>query len=200
MAQKLSKILQSISGRFQEEKIPCALIGAHALAAYGLMRYTADLDFLSEKRYHPKIRTLLMKLGYTPYHETEMFAQFDSEMGVLGSIDFMFVSTPEGLEMLERRVGVFDETMGRYFVIQPTDYIIFKLMAIANNPERLQRDEADILGVLKGAFQEQIPEDFEPLQEERLMRMADRFGQTRRMERLIRDAARQPKEMGRFFL
>ena len=91
---------------------------------------------------------------------TKSFAQFDSELGVLGKIDFMFVSTADGRDILERSTTVKDELLGDHPVIQPTDFIILKLMAMANNPERISKDEADILDVLKVSEENLIHEAF----------------------------------------
>ena len=35
-------------------------------------------------------------IGIEFVQKTESFAQFDSELGVLGKIDFIFVNTPKG--------------------------------------------------------------------------------------------------------
>lgn len=72
-----------------QEQIPYSLIGALALSLYGLPRFTADIDLLTKGRFWPQISPIMKKLGYTCYQKTASFAQFDSEMGVLGKIDFM---------------------------------------------------------------------------------------------------------------
>lgn len=116
------------------------------------------------------------KMGYTCYQKTGSFAQFDSELGVLGKIDFMFVTTPDGKDILKRSIIIRDELLGIHPVIQPTDYLILKLMAIANNPGRSPKDEADILDVLKLYKNDLIPKNFKPLDKNRVYLFADRFG------------------------
>ncbi|RLC22166.1 MAG: hypothetical protein DRI57_00540 [Deltaproteobacteria bacterium] len=101
---KLTNILEIISKNLTRKNIPFAVIGAMALGAYGLPRYTADVDLLSKGRYHHQILSIMERLGYTCRQNTDTFAQFDSEMGVFGYIDFMFVRTENGKEMLKRRV------------------------------------------------------------------------------------------------
>ncbi|MFH1481845.1 MAG: hypothetical protein ABIG67_11290 [Pseudomonadota bacterium] len=185
ISQKLPRVLQIIADNLREEDIPYALIGAFALSLYGLPKYTADIDLLTEGRYGSLISQIMERLGYTCFQKTKSFAQFDSELGIYGKIDFMFVNTPEGRDVLKRSIVMQDELLGDHPVIQPTDYIILKLMAIANNPERGSKDEWDILDVLKLHEEGLIPEIFGRLDKERIVLFAERFGQRERVESLF---------------
>jgi len=182
-SKKLTNILKIITDNLMQEQIPCSLIGALALGLYGLPRFTADIDLLVEGRFWSRISLIMEKLGYTCYQKTDSFAQFDSEMGVLGKIDFMFVNTPEGKDILKRSIITGDELIGTYPVIQPTDYIILKLMAIANNPDRSQKDEGDILAIMNLYKNRLISEDFEPLDMDRVYLFAEKFGQKEKAQR-----------------
>ncbi|MFH1673427.1 MAG: hypothetical protein ABIF87_08390 [Pseudomonadota bacterium] len=180
---KLTNVLKIITDSLMQEQIPYSLIGALALSLYGLPRFTADIDLLTEARFWSRISLIMEKLGYTCYQKTESFVQFDSEMGVLGKIDFMFVDTPEGKDILKRSILAGDELIGTYHVIQPTDYIVLKLMAIANNPDRSQKDEGDILAVMNLYKNRLIPENFEPLDMDRVYLFAEKFGQKKNVRR-----------------
>lgn len=180
---KLTNILRMISENLTQRNIPFALIGAMALNLYGFPRYTSDLDILTQGSRQSQIIRIMERLGYTCYQKTESFAQFESELGVLGYIDFMFVNTRDGKNILKRRVIVKDELFQDNPVIQPTDYIILKLMAVANNPDREIKDDPDISTVLKLYKKLMIPEYFEPLNRDRIYRFADRFRQRERMEK-----------------
>jgi len=169
-------MLSIVSNRLFQEEIPFCLIGAMALGVYGLPRYTSDIDLLAEKRHWPKIDSLMKKLGYECYQESDFFAQFDSELGVYGKVDFMFVNTEDGRNILERRVLVEDDIFGRISVIQPSDYIILKLMAIANNPHRSIKDESDLSVLLDLHANNLLSEYFEVLDVDRILLFADRFG------------------------
>ena len=182
-SKKLTNVLKIITDNLMQEQIPCSLIGALALGLYGLPRFTADIDLLVEGRFWSRISLIMEKLGYTCYQKTDSFAQFDSEMGVLGKIDFMFVNTPEGKDILKRSIITGDELIGTYPVIQPTDYIILKLMAIANNPDRSQKDEGDILAIMNLYKNRLISEDFEPLDMDRVYFFAEKFGQKEKAQR-----------------
>ena len=180
--QKLTNVLKVIADNLAQGQIPYSLIGALALSLYGLPRFTADIDLLTEGCFWSQISRIMEKLGYACYQKTRSFAQFDSQMGVLGKIDFMFVETPDGTNMLERSILVRDELMGTHPVIQPTDYIILKLMAIANNPDRSRKDEGDILTVMDLYRNRLIPEIFESLDRDRICLFAERFGQTEKAQ------------------
>ncbi len=188
---KLTVILQIISENLTQNKIPFALIGAMALGLYGLPRYTSDIDFLTEGSYWRQVLPVMEKLGYTCYQKSDSFARFDSELGVFGYIDFMFVNTEDGKNILKRCVIMKDELLGDYPVIQPTDYIILKLMAIANNPDRGLKDESDISMVLKLYKKCLIPDYFEPMDTNRIYRFADRFGQRERIEKHLNTVSEQ---------
>ncbi len=197
---KLSNVLAIVTDNLKRENIPFGLIGAMARAVYGFPRYTSDIDLAAEGRHADRIRMILEKLGYRCFQMTRSFGQFDSEMGVLGKIDLLFLSTPEGIRILEDRVTVQDEVFGQVDVIQPTDYIILKLMAIANNPDRTARDEADIASVLKASENGQIQSEFDGIDRDRILKLAERFGQTERMERLFKTTTGKQKAKGMFFL
>lgn len=178
---KLTNILNLISENLAEKDIPYCLIGAFALSIYGLPKYTSDIDLLTEGRFWPMISSIMKRLGYTCFQKTRSFAQFDSELGVYGKVDFMFVNTPEGKDILKRSTLIEDALLGNHPVLQPTDYIILKLMAIANNPERGPKDEADIHDVLRLYKEDLIFSKFEPLNKDRIFLFAEWFGQKDRV-------------------
>ncbi|MDF1594165.1 MAG: hypothetical protein P1P89_21865 [Desulfobacterales bacterium] len=124
--EKLTNILTIITRNLKQSRIPFAVIGAMALGLYGLPRFTADIDRITERRFWTELQSIMKRLGYTCSQKTDAFAQFESELGVLGYIDYMFVNTPDGSAIIERRVEIKDELMGQYPVVQPTDYLILK--------------------------------------------------------------------------
>ena len=200
ISQKLPKLLQITADNLTQEQIPYSLIGAFALSLYGLPKFTADIDLLTEGRFWPLISPIMERLGYGCFRKTKSFAQFDSELSVYGKVDFMFINTPEGRDILKRSIVIKDELLGDHPVIQPTDYIILKLMAIANNPERCSKDEGDILDVLKLYREGLIPGIFEKLDKEMILLFAERFGQMERVESLFDKTFRDSNKPERFEL
>ncbi len=180
---KLSNMLSIISKELTSQKVPFCLIGAMALGLYGLPRYTSDIDLLAAREDCQVIVTLMEKLGYACYQQTDVFAQFDSDLDVFGKVDYMFVATHEGKEIIERSIIIHDELFDDLPVIQPTDYIILKLMAIANNPDRYQKDESDISVFFNLYRKNLVPDDFSPLEKQRILSFADKFGQCNVIEK-----------------
>lgn len=184
-APKFKKVLSIICRNLSDNGVPHALIGAMALALYGIPRYTADIDLLCESRHRETIKKVLTRLGYTCFQDESNFAQFDSELGAYGKIDFLFVNTDEGRSMIEQRELVEDETLGLVPVIQPTDYAVLKLMAIANNPTRTIQDSADLETLLRASANELISPRFKPIDINQLKLFAERFGVAKQFASLL---------------
>ena len=182
---KLKNILGILCQRLLAEEVPHALMGAMALALYGMPRYTADIDILSEQTHKDAITRLMADLGFDCFQNTEAFAQFDSELGAYGKVDFMFVHTDDGMAILERAIPVNDDFWGEITVVQPSDYAILKLMAIANNPDRKTHDMADLEALFKSASADLLPPVFNPIDSAQLKTFAWRFGVLEHLESLL---------------
>jgi len=200
LIEKLNKVLEIIARNLNQNKIPFAVIGAIALGLYGFPRFTSDIDLITESRLWPKLDSIMEKLGYSCYQKTDAFAQFESELGAMGYIDFMFVNTPDGLNILNRSIVVEDELLGKIPVVQPTDYIILKLMAIANNPDRSIKDEADLSAFIQLYQNRLLPDFFEPLDRARIYLFADRFGQKKLIDKYFDQVSSDEDENGPFAL
>ena len=187
---KIPSVLGIVSKHLDSQHVPHALIGAMALGVYGYPRYTSDIDLITDSRSWPTILELMEKLGFECLQKKQAFAQFGSEMGILGQVDFLMVDSPDGRAIIDRRIVVEDDLIGAHPVIQPTDYIVLKLMAIANNPERATADEADISVFLKLYSKQMVPDIFEPLDTERLNGFAARFGQEDILKKHLRSISR----------
>lgn len=182
---KLKHVLAIICSRFSQEGIDHALIGAMAMAYYGLPRYTADIDLLASNRHRRAVGRIMTAIGLECYQDAARFAQFTSELGLYGKVDVMFVQTTDGHAMLDRAVVVDDSITGAVPVVQPTDYAVLKLLAIANNPERDAHDTADLDALIRLAATNAIPTPFEALNIERLIRFAERFRLSPKLGALI---------------
>ena len=126
------------------------------------------------------------KLSYSCYQKTLVFAKFDLAEGFGGKVDFMFVKTEEGKEIIKKRAIINDMLYGNIPVVQPTDFIILKLMAIANNPGRSIKDEADISLCFELYKNENIRKDFDPINKDKILKFAGRFGQMGLIEKYFK--------------
>ena len=87
----------------------------------------------------------------------------------------MFVHTDEGRAILDRAIDIDDEVIGVVPVIQPTDFVILKLMAIANNSDRITHDLADLEILFKAIAQDLLNKAFDPIDVVQLQKFADKF-------------------------
>ena len=182
---KLTTMLSIISDKLIKKKIPFCLIGAFALGFYGLPRHTVDVDFMVDGNYWNEISEIMDQVGYICFQKTDMFAQFDSEYDIFGKVDLMFANSEEGRKMLRRSVFTHAELIGDIYIIQPSDYIILKLLAIANNKERLLKDEFDISEFFNAYIKLGISEKFEKLDKERILFFAGKFEQTELIKKYL---------------
>lgn len=63
---KVAAAARSVSGRLEEQGVPCAIIGAVACAAYGHVRATTDVDILINARDADALRAALVGRGWAP--------------------------------------------------------------------------------------------------------------------------------------
>jgi len=189
---KLKRMLGTIAGKLDSRRTPYALIDGFALNMYGIPRYTADLVFMAEQSDREKITANLAKAGFDCRNETEVFARFESEVDFFGRVECMFVRTRDGRDMLDHRMTATDSEIGTLPVVQPTDYIILKLMAIANQPEGSVEDEADIRSVLECYKLNQIPAWCGALDRGRIELFAERFGQKSTVVKLFQAVFEPP--------
>ncbi|MDA3896881.1 MAG: nucleotidyl transferase AbiEii/AbiGii toxin family protein [Desulfobacteraceae bacterium] len=182
---KLKKVLSILCGQLSKKGVPHAIIDAMALSLYGMPRFTADIDLLSDDLYRKIVLELMKRLGYDCFQDAGNFAQFDSELGVYGKVDFMFVNTEEGRAILGRTVDAKDEAIGLVPVVQPTDYAVLKLMAMANNPERKARDMADLEILFKSAAAGFLDTSFQPINVDHLQKFAGRFHVSKQLASLL---------------
>jgi len=62
VSQKLPRVLKIVADNLIEKDIPYALIGAFAMSLYGLPKFTADIDLLTEGRFQPLISSIMERL------------------------------------------------------------------------------------------------------------------------------------------
>ena len=172
---RLRHELSTIGEQLSKAGVPHAMIGAMALAFYGIPRYTADIDLLSDELHRENLLIAMTHMGYECYHHTDLFMQFDRTGGAPGRVDFLLVSTDEGRDILNRSVTLNDELIGRVPVVQPTDYAVLKLMAMANNEERTVHDTADLDQLIKADALGLINDHFAPLDFMHIEKYARRF-------------------------
>lgn len=145
-----AKITPLITKEFEKEKVEYALIGGFAMGAIGLVRATADLDFMVNARDLPRVEAIMKKYGYRAVYKTKNVSQYASDIKIFGEIDFLHAFRPVSLAMLKRakEMPVLD---GKHMlkVLKPEDIIGLKIQALVNNPERASREYSDIKSIME---------------------------------------------------
>jgi hypothetical protein len=140
-----------------------ALVGALALAAYGLPRTTLDLDVAVEARAQDDVVAFLESLGYETLHRSPGYSNHFHPEPSRGRIDFIYVD-PSTAEALFSAARSFPGPAGRTILVpRPEHLAAMKALATKNDPSRALRDLADVrflLG-LPGVDREEIRGYFE---------------------------------------
>ena len=114
-----------------------ALIGAFALAAWGVQRATNDIDFLIDGAKAAVARQALENNGFTVFHASDEVLQ----MAGPGPVDFVLARRPLSLAMLARATARIFRGIN---CVGPEDLIGLKIQAYRNDPRRELQDRADI--------------------------------------------------------
>ena len=143
-------VLTFLVGKFNEHNIKIALIGGFALYAAGHQRTTEDIDFLAAAEDMPKIKALLVSIGYEPIHENNDVSNFVGKLKELGRVDFLHAHRSYSKKMLERATERVILTKNlRIKVLVPEDLIGLKVQSSVNDPRRYHQDMADIESLIR---------------------------------------------------
>lgn len=154
--------LADISGFFEERGYRYALVGALALAAYGLPRTTLDLDLVLERRAQEDVVRHLEGEGYQTLHRSEGYSNHLHPDPARGRIDLVYVDPATANEIF-RRAREFPGPAGRRILVPAPEHLAaMKALAIKNDPSRTFQDLADVrflLG-LPGVDREEVRRQF----------------------------------------
>ncbi|MDT8286801.1 MAG: nucleotidyl transferase AbiEii/AbiGii toxin family protein [Elusimicrobiales bacterium] len=141
----LKHALQELVEGFDANGIDAALIGGFALGALGMPRATMDIDFLVDRAALDELEPFMTGLGYKKEFVSENVSQYVHAGPDALEVDFLHAFRPVSMKMLREAlsVDVFGGGM-KVKVLRPEDIIGLKVQAIVNNPDRKNRDTADI--------------------------------------------------------
>jgi hypothetical protein len=125
------------------------LIGGFALPFHGVMRATADVDFLVEASGADRLHEALLAAGERCLNRTDELANYDSTTPEIAPVDVLYARRPPSLAMLERarasRPSAADVEVP---VVDAEGLIGLKLQAMVNHPGRRDRERDDIRELL----------------------------------------------------
>lgn len=137
-------VLRRLDAWFQSERLPYALIGGVALAAYGVSRTTFDLDFVVPTEAQDRLVRYMENEGWETLHRSSGYSNHLAGDPDLGRVDFVYVAGTTSAVVLggaRRLPGPGGLVVP---VALPEHLIAMKIAAIVNDPSRTLQDLADI--------------------------------------------------------
>jgi hypothetical protein len=142
-------VLRTVAAFLTRRDFRFALIGGVALAAYGLVRTTLDLDLLVESRSQEDLVTFLESLGFSTLHRSTGYSNHLHADPAWGRLDCVYVggSTSEQLFAACRMAsapGGLEVPLPK-----PEHLAALKVVAMKNDAGRTFQDLADIRFLLQ---------------------------------------------------
>ena len=149
MANRFLRALELVSDAAERGGYRIGLIGGFALPFHGVMRATADVDFLVDAAGADHLHQALIAAGQRCLHRTQELANYDSTTPDLAPVDVLYARRPATLAMLERALHASPPGADVAIPVVDAEGIIgLKVQAMANAPARRDRERADIRELL----------------------------------------------------
>jgi hypothetical protein len=132
---------------FEREKTDYAVIGAFALYAYGYLRATKDIDFVTRIEFQKKAISYLESLGFRTVHCSDAFSNHVHPIGEM-RVDLMYLEKDTAdiiFKAVQKRV-LFEDL--KIPVVSAEHLIAMKLFAAKHNGERRLKDLSDIKEII----------------------------------------------------
>ncbi len=144
----MKTLIESLADGLSGGNVDVLLIGGHALAAYGVMRQTLDIDFLTAETSAAPFKNILLKAGFGETAGTENFSRLSHPSPLVMDVDILFVDRDTFRRMFEESKTFIT---GKIEIRVPSlpHLISLKLHAVKNDAERKNRDAGDIVELLK---------------------------------------------------
>jgi hypothetical protein len=144
----LSRVMGRVADFLEGAGAPVALVGAHALQAYGVTRATIDLDLLTERGVQERLVPFMESLGYETLHRSDGYSNHLHADREWGRVDFVYVDERTSRAVFGRLTE--RATIGgrRIALPRPEHLVAMKVQAMKNDPRRTLRDLSDVQELL----------------------------------------------------
>jgi hypothetical protein len=139
-----AKVLDTLVGFFEREKVSFALAGAFALHAYGLSRATVDLDFIVETSARERLVPFLESLGYETLHASAGYSNHLHPDSHFGRVDFIYVAGETARRVFAEPGASLRFGKHELSVPRAEHLVAMKVHAMKNDPARSLQEMADI--------------------------------------------------------
>jgi hypothetical protein len=141
---QFSEVLAMFAGFFERERIPWAVAGGLAVAAWGYQRATQDIDFVISGAAREKVTAFAESIGYETIHASESFSHHVHPTEDFGRVDALYVYGRTAEDMFAsatRRVAAGKIAVP---VVSAEHIAMMKAFAIKANPTRRRSDARDV--------------------------------------------------------
>lgn len=147
-AMDLARVVGRLADFLEGEGVQVAVVGAHALQAYGVTRATIDLDLLTERRAQERLVPFMETLGYETLHRSEGYSNHLHHDREWGRVDFVYVDERTSGNLFGRATE--RATIGGRDVVlpRPEHLVAMKVLAMKNDRRRVLKDLADVQELL----------------------------------------------------
>jgi hypothetical protein len=141
--------LSAISAAARGCNLRFLLAGGHAVIAHGFPRNTFDLDLVVVREQAGRWRELLASMGYTPFREGLVFAQFNAASPDQLPLDLMLVNAATFEKMYADAIPGSGDTGGAR-VVSLQHLLALKCHAIKHGHEgRIVKDADDVIRLVQ---------------------------------------------------
>lgn len=130
---------------------PFALAGAFAVNAYGMARFTSDIDLVVPLAAQQLLVDGMETRGYETLRRAEGYSNHLHRDPLLGRVDFIYVDAATAAKLFPQCRKTTLGDLSDVLVPRPEHLIAMKVHAIKSNPPRRLKDLADIQYLLRNA-------------------------------------------------
>jgi hypothetical protein len=138
------RVLRTITDHLHSNGRRFALVGGHALAAYGLVRATVDLDLVVETEAQSELIAFLERLGYETLHRSTGYSNHLHSDPTLGRADFVYVRGETASKLFEQTTLLAGPGGLEVPVPKPEHLAAMKVQAMKNDPGRTLQELSDL--------------------------------------------------------
>jgi len=146
----MDALLDDLAKAIVVRNLHVLLIGGHALQAYGIVRQTLDIDWITPDEDRDALKEMMIEKDFTLLAQTENFLRFHHQKTGVMDIDVLLVDRKTFQVMYDAGTDYKHGTL-QWRIPSPGHLIALKLHAIKNNPRREARDVADILDLIRSS-------------------------------------------------
>lgn len=157
------KVLETVSDFLEAREYRYGVVGGVALAAYGFLRTTVDLDFVVEARAQDDLIQFLESQGYRTLYRSSGYSNHEHSDPSRGRVDFVYVRGETSKELFAGCRMLLGPGGKEIPVPRPEHLSAMKVLAIKNDPSRTLQELTDVrfLLTLPGVDRREIEGYFE---------------------------------------